>query len=385
MNLFGKELELIRKRAGFTQYKLAKELNISRSHINRIESGERRANKDLLTKIAEIMNLESYSFNKLLVLSGFDMEIDKTNIGFKICFHLALEFKRKNMIKEAEKILEFGMKNFDSMIELHALQANVNLIRRDYDGAIKQNEETIKLFDKLNKEAKKKLGITKAEVIHNLGYVYFEQALEKIYYFEQLQIESWSNSNINNQKIKELKTEIILLLDKSIEYIQSAYKIEPENLHILDQLARLYYRKAELVDTENNKNKYFYQSIEYYEKLITFSDNEELTKKQEATIFLALALGKINKLEESIRLINSIIIFTNLYYLGYYAKSCIYAINSKNNDSYLDLAYKSLEEAIKLNPDLKNSIEKEIDLYNLYSNSEYKSKFEILYNKKGSI
>lgn len=385
MNLFGKELELIRKRAGFTQYKLAKELNISRSHINRIESGERRANKELLTKIAEIMNLESYSFNKLLVLSGFDMEIDKTNIGFKICFHLALEFKRKNMIKEAEKILEFGMKNFDSMIELHALQANVNLIRRDYDGAIKQNEETIKLFDKLNKEAKKKLGITKAEVIHNLGYVYFEQALEKIYYFEEIQIKSWFNNNTNNEKINELKTEIILLLDKSIEHIQNAYKIEPENLHILDQLARLYYRKADLSDLENNKNKYFSKSIEYYEKLISFSDSEELTKKQEATIFLALALGKINKVEESIRLINSIIIFTNLYYLGYYAKSCIYAINSKNNKIYLDLAYEALAQSVKLNPDLKDGIEKEIDLYNLYSNSEYKSKFEILYNKKGSI
>ncbi|MBC7473154.1 MAG: helix-turn-helix domain-containing protein, partial [Candidatus Sericytochromatia bacterium] len=41
MNSFGQELAQIRKRAGLSQYQLAKELNFSRSHIFRIETGER--------------------------------------------------------------------------------------------------------------------------------------------------------------------------------------------------------------------------------------------------------------------------------------------------------------------------------------------------------
>lgn len=382
MTLFGKELELIRKRAGFTQYKLAKELNMSRSHINRIESGERRANKELLMKIANVMNLESYSINKLLVLSNFDMDIDKTSAGFKICFHLALEFKRKNMLKEAEKTLEFGMFNFENIIELHALQANMNLIKHDYEGAIKQNKETLKLFENLSKDSKKKLGITKAEVIHNLGYVYFEKALEQIYKYEKLLIQNWLEKiSDSNEIMNNLKNEILLDLEKATEQIEIALSIEPNNLHILDQLARLYYRKGEFYENEL-KIEYFTKSIIYYEKLISFNDNDELAKKQEATIFLALALGKLNKIDEAIRLINTVIIFTNIYYLGYYAKSCIYAINSKNNASFLSLSFEALEQAIKLNPDLKEGIKSEIDLYNLHISVEYKSKFEMLCIKR---
>lgn len=378
MNLFGRELELLRKRSGFTQYKLAQELGMSRSYINRIESGERKANIDILKKISEIMTLDSYNKNKLLVLAGFEMEIDKNTSGFKTCFRLALEFKRRDMLNEAQKVIQFGMNFFENMIELHVLQANMNLIHHNYDDAIKKNEQTLNLFEKLKKDAQKKLGITKAEVIHNLGYVYFEKALQEIYKYEELLIK-------NNLKLKDelVKNEIILNLDKATEYIEKSYEIEPNNLHILDQLARLYYRKGEF-HQDFYREEYFKKSIEYYDKLISFNDSNEILKKQEATIFLALALGKINKLDEAIRLINSVIIFNNLYYLGYYAKSCIYAINSKNNIDLLEKSYLSLEEAIKLNPDLKENIFLEIDLYNLYSNKEYKRKLEILCIKKGN-
>ncbi len=378
MAAFGKELELIRKRAGFTQYHLAKELNLSRSHINRIESGERKANKELLLKISEILKLDSYNLNKLYILSGLEPEIDKTQKGFKICFHLALEFKHKEYLSEAEKLIEFGMCHFDSMIELHALLANLNLLRRNYEDAINANEETIRLFDTLDEDEVKKIGITKAEVIHNLGYVYFERGLDKIQEMEKLTVLNIdSPSTEYKNEISHLHEEIIPDLDKAIEKIENAFNIEPDNLHILDQLARLYYRKGDL-SNENLREELLKKSVQYYEKLISFNDDREWAKKQEASIFLALALGKLNKIDEASRLINTVIVFTPLYYLGYFAKSCIFSINAKKKPELLNVSFSALEEAIKLNPDLKEDVKWEIDLYNLRFDPVFKNKFSKL-------
>src|SRR5437764_15068541 len=95
MTSFGKELELFRKRSGITQYNLAKELNMSRSHINRIESGERKANKEIILKISDILKIDQYYLNKLFILAGLDPELAGTKDGFKNCYRLALELKNK--------------------------------------------------------------------------------------------------------------------------------------------------------------------------------------------------------------------------------------------------------------------------------------------------
>ncbi|MFN8672955.1 MAG: helix-turn-helix transcriptional regulator [Candidatus Sericytochromatia bacterium] len=380
MSFFGKELEQIRKRVGYTQYQLAKETNISRSHMNRVESGERNPTQEMIEKIVEVLKLDSYNTNKLLILADLPINIEKNSSGFKLCFRLALEFKNKSMFSYAQKVLDLGMKTFEGMIELHAILANTNLIKKQYDEAIKANEETLKLFDKLNKSEKKKIGISQAEIIHNLGYVYFERALENISKYE-IHITSKEK---NLELINNLKKLILSDLNSAQIKIEEAFNMEKDNFHILDQLARLYYRKAEFLEKEE-KITYFNKAINYYEQLISTENNFDLPKKQEATIFMSLALAKIGKLDEAIRLINTIILFTNLYFLGYYAKSCIYAISSNNNIEFLDLSFNSLKEGLKLNSQLKDAIKFEPDLYNLINSEKFAEKFSIFFENDGEL
>jgi transcriptional regulator with XRE-family HTH domain len=385
MTSFGKELELFRKRSGITQYNLAKELNMSRSHINRIESGERKASKEIILKISDILKFDQYYLNKLFILAGLEPELAGTKDGFKNCYRLALELKNKGNMPDAEKLIEYGMYHFDNVVELHALLANLNLVKRNYEQAIKANEETIKLFDAQSKVQRKEIGITKAEVIHNLGYAYFERGLEKLAVLEKLIIESWDAKTLQDKltsEIKELKKEIQLDFSKAIEQIELAYGLEPENLHIIDQLARLYYRQGELHE-EKLREEFLRKSVQYYEKLLSYNDEREPGKKQEAAIFMAMALGKLNKPEEASRLINTVVVFTPLYYLSYFVKSCIYSINANKNSDFLNISYNALEKAIELNPDLKENIKGEIDLYNLRFDDNFKNKFAKLIKGTG--
>jgi transcriptional regulator with XRE-family HTH domain len=382
MNNFGKELAQLRKRANITQYQLAKELNISRSHIFRIENGERNPNKEIIQKFSDIIKFTHYDLIKLFVLADIDFELDNNRENFKLCFHLALELKNKGLNDKAKFLVEKAMSNFDNMIELHALLANLNLLNNDYEGAIKANEETLKYLENIPKEQRNEIGITQAEIIHNLGYVYFERGLNKKFYKDSLVIKNWENYNKNiEESINELIEEITYDFNKAIDKIEDALKIESDNLHIIDQLARIYYQNAEIIENKLNKEKMFEKSISLYEIIISsFDENFEEFKKQEASIFLAMALAKIFNLKESSRLINTIINYKPLYYLGYFAKSCIYSINGENNKDFLEISYNSLVKAIKLNNDLKEDIKLEIDLYNLRFNELFKERFDELYS-----
>lgn len=379
MSLFGQELALLRKRANITQYQLAKELDISRSHIFRIETGEKKPNKSLIEKISEILKLDNYDSLKLYVLSDLEFEIDNNKNNFKTCLHLALELKNKNVYDKARVLIEKAMLKFENMVELHALLANLNLINNDYEGAIKANEETLKYIQELSPQQVSEIGITQAEIIHNLGYVYFEKALNKIFYNNNLIIENLTIKNIISENMETIKDEIISDLKIAIEKIEQALKIEPDNLHIIDQLARVYYYLADINDKIDKKKELFDKTISLYELIISSENSFDESKKQEASIFLAMALAKTFNLRESSRLVNTIINYNPLGHLAYYAKSCIYSINGKNNKDLLDISYNSLVKAIELNNSLKEDINSEIDLCNLRFDISYKEKFNQLH------
>lgn len=381
MNPFGTELAQIRKRANLSQYQLAKEMEISRSYIFRLESGERKPNKDLIIKISDVLKTSNYDLTKLLVLADIDPVIENNNDGFKLSFHLALELKNKGLVDQAKYLIEIAMKIFKNKIELNALLANLNLLNNDYEGAIKANEDTLRYLEEIPKSKRAKIGISQAEIIHNTGYVYFERGLEKNDHRDKAIIQNWEANNKEIEEfIEELKNEIIVDFDKALEKIEIAYNLELDNLHIVDQLARLYYHKANLITNEEERECLFNKSISLYDILISSnSDKIEDFKKQEASIFIAVALGKIFKLNEAARIINTVINYKPLYYFGYFAKSCIYSINGKNNKEALEISFNSLLRSLKLNSALKEYLKLEVDLYNLRFSKIFEDKFNDLY------
>jgi len=52
----------IRKAKGFTQSRLAQELNIDRSHLSSVETGNRKPSMMLLTRIAEKLGVSVKDF-----------------------------------------------------------------------------------------------------------------------------------------------------------------------------------------------------------------------------------------------------------------------------------------------------------------------------------
>ena len=386
MTTFGRELGFIRQRAKYSQYALAKDLELSRSYICKLESGERPASKELILKIAQVLKMDDYNLNKLFILSDIDPQLSDNHESFQICLRLALEFKKKGLLDKAKSLIDFGISLFDNMIELYALMANSNLLNNNYDDAINANEKALSDYSKLGGAEKSKLGITEAEIIHNLGTVYFERALNDNKEREQLIISGWTDPAAEEQNklpLARLEKGIRSDLDISVEKIESAFSLEPQNEHIMDQLARIYFNQSELAKGDK-KAVHLQKSVDFYELLISrnSNDEEENMNKQDASVFLSLAFAKLFKLGEAGRLINTVINYKPLYYLGYYTKSCIYSFNGKNNETALEIAYDSLKHAIKLNPDLKKYINWELDLYNLRFNKVYSEKFKELWRSE---
>lgn len=377
MSSFGNELSLIRKKHEYTQYRLAKEINLSRSHVLRLENGERNPNLEFVEKVATVFSLNNYEITKLLLLANLEINISNTYEDFKLCYKLSLELKNKGVLDKAQKLIELGISKFENIIELNALLANLKLIQNQYDDAIALNQEIIKNFETLSEKSKKQLGITKAEVIHNLGYVYFEKGLSNNSLRELEIIASWENKN-NSKTVEDLRVKILADFNIAIEKFEIAYQLEKNNVTIIDQLARIFFHKADL-SYGDERVDLFKKSIDFYDQVISKEDkNFERHKKEEASIFLALALGKIFELKEASRIINTIINYKPQYYLGYYAKACIYAINGKDNLENITISYEALNKAISLEGYLKEQIKLEVDLYNLRYDKVFYSKFNDL-------
>ena len=351
MNIFGKELNLLRKEQGVSQDYLAKETNCSKSYISRLESGQRSPNEEIIKQFTSILaDNDFYILNKLLLLAGFYPEVKNDRESLKIVLKLALELKKLGLTKEARQLTEIGLKLFEKMPELYALYANLYLIDEDFDLAITTNENALSAYDKLSEKEQKDSCITKAEIIHNLGNVYFERALKENKKRDALIIQSISspfegedkgegkNSPIPNSqplilKIEQLRKEIIKDLNIAIEKIEESLTLEPEHSHIIDQLARALFNRANLEITKNNALKLWNKCINAYDCVIRLSSKElPLSKKLQACVFLPFAYAKMGDFTEALRLIHILIITKPEYYLGYYARACIYAISFKGQN-----------------------------------------------------
>ncbi len=63
MKKFGEKLELLRKKSGLTQREVANFLEVNRTHITKMESGERMPSAAMITKIAHLFKV---SFDQLM-------------------------------------------------------------------------------------------------------------------------------------------------------------------------------------------------------------------------------------------------------------------------------------------------------------------------------
>lgn len=376
MSAFSQELVEIRKKANLSQEYMAKKLGFTRSYICKLESGERKSNTELVKKIAAAYNLDNFMLNKLLILGGFNADIDNSPESYQLCLKLIIDLKENRNVEEAYKLIEKCMKIFEHTVEILALLANLYLLKNEYEKAITTYEDAIKYYPE-TKISFSKPGIKKGELIHNLGYVFFEKGLKIKKEVEQLLVDNTvtKNDSKNKEKIDELRKEVILNIEKAIEKFEEALTTETNNEHIVEQLARAYLNRAS-IDVTERKAELLKKAVEIYDTVISFpTESYKKSKRLESCIFLAMSFAKLYDLKEAERLINFLINCYPEYSIAYYARACIYSINGKDNVEILQLAYDNLKYALELNTKLKNEILYDIDLLVLRMNPLFEDRF----------
>lgn len=369
---FENELIKIRKDRSISQDMLAKKLGYTRSYICKLEKGERIPNNELVNKLSESLELNEYETNKMLLLAKQEPRIKADKNEYKNYLRLALDFKEAGLIEEAKSVIENSIVLFNGKIETYALLANLHLLNKDYEEAVKINEKALANFPENSSE---KPGISKASLIYNLAYVHFEKARQEKLKSEIEIIKSWNSKSEINSDTKDLIKNSLESFNRAIIKFQEAERLEPENRQIKEQLAATYLNCASLTESET-KIKNLKKAIYYYD-LITDYDYEDF-KVTDRPVFMAIGLSKAGKSEEALRQINIMINYNPEYPFFWYAKACILSIVSEGNKEKLEKSYKCLLIALKLNPKLKYSLKWEIDLKELRLSEIFQNKFNSL-------
>lgn len=116
--LFGENLRKLRKEANLTQDELSEKLEISQKHLSKIETGSQFASAQLISKIANVLEINpSQLFEVLDENTPMKELINK--ITSKVTTNLRLEINKQNMIlydrlhQEIEELKNHSQKQND--------------------------------------------------------------------------------------------------------------------------------------------------------------------------------------------------------------------------------------------------------------------------------
>jgi len=110
--LLGQRLRELRKNSGFTLRKAAKEAGVDVAVLSKMERGERRFNKNMVIKLAELYQADK---DELMVIF----------LGDKVLYNLKDEEMAVEALKVAEKSLQYGFKKGRAIPEIIRICGNV--------------------------------------------------------------------------------------------------------------------------------------------------------------------------------------------------------------------------------------------------------------------
>lgn len=266
--LQGKELQKTREKYScFNQNFLSKKLDISRSLLSLIESGERKASYEILLKFSKVLQLSHYEKKRLFIIyENYEEAIIRPmNRENSILFiKLVKDLKVSGFLKQSKALAQIGIDIFTNSSELFVLLANISLIDREYEQAKEQTLSALKLHN--NKSL-----ISIGEIYHNLGNICLNLGLQFELERNKFIIEKEKLLILRNEspqfenKIKDLNLKMLKLYKEGEEYLIKAEEQEPEHEHIIETCARLFYNISKV----SGDDSYLHKSIEYFTKFIT--------------------------------------------------------------------------------------------------------------------
>jgi len=373
-NLLAKQLLSLRKQRKLSMQKLAEAVGVSAAYICRLEAGERHPSRELLVKLSQVLMPYPGTHkdkDELLIAAGFapsnyrnfmgrqdvlslyEQAVAENPDDFKAYIALVISHIRVTHYERAEELIQSGMQHFDDMVQLQALMAALELARQDFDRAIQFQSEAIHHFQ-LAEAQNTQLRL--ADLLLSLGVMHFEKGHQQAY---DAQV-ALSRKEI--QAATQVTQQALQSLAAAKKAFTQALAAEPEDIYILDELARVNFTVAYLLEPEQAASHWL-ASIEAFEKSVCSPDKEALGYDAllQSTAFLALAYSKASQFQQAWFTINVVESCLPNYWLIHYIKACYFGLRfqhemggkrlSQPGKLLLQSSLKALTKAVQISED----------------------------------
>lgn len=349
LHSFGQRLQQLRKQAALTQVDLSQRVQLSKSYISFLESGERHPSRDVVLRLADILLSSDQEAvrDELLMLAGFVPENpqrlaslnltigepDGDDASFRRFLHRTLQLIREGHHSQAKNRIEEGFRQYQRPAELQTLLAHLELVQGRFEQAVLLQQTALQ-HDALSEPLADK-GLGQVDLILNLGVMYFlwgdhvlfgptPQAAQAQHYYAQ-----------------------------ALQAFEQGLALEPDQVYLLDEAARVRFNLADLAEPEAAL-PHWQAAIQLYHRVLEHPRRRLLSQRtlQESAAFLALAYARCGDANQGLLLLDVLSLTLSPEWLVPYIRACCacLAVQQGSAQQRLDQALEWLQEAIRLDP-----------------------------------
>lgn len=336
---FAHKLKELRKKRKLTMKKLAQLLQVSESFISRLESGERQPAKELILQMGtlffpdgndkgldELLIAADYTPLNLERMTGtndvvglFQNAVDENPANFRAYLALVISLIKLGRYPSAREKIQQGLQQFDqSLVQLQALHAALELAQGDFESALDFQQSALRYFAlDSNPDA---LQITKQDLLLNLAVIYFMRGYQGIDAYLAAEADGHTES------AHEHKHNALSDLERARTELVLALQIVPDDVYVLDEYARVNFNLAYLVD--NPRQNAYPEAIRAFRTILYSDQKHRLSYNDllESSVFLVHAYAKNGQFDEAEQNINLMECCLPNYWLVHYVKACFFSL-----------------------------------------------------------
>lgn len=349
-NRLGVLLSELRQKRKLSMQKLAQASGISAAYICRIESGERHPSRELLQTLADVLIPETNQADKdeLLIAAGFaptnfrnfmgrqdvltiyQKALAQNPLDFRSYIALVLSLIRSGQHEQARTHINEGMQRFDDMVQLQALMAALELSKSNHEQAIRFQEEALRYYQL--EEKKERLNLTYTDLLLGLGVMHFDRGHILSYARMRAQEDGDQAAALAHGE------KALLSLHQACRVFQQSLEIDPDDVYVLDELARVHFTVAynqvgdQLKHSQDNRLEHWRSCIDAFERAVCSKNKQDLGYHAllQSTAFLALAYSKAGDFKQAWFTISVVEACLPNYWLIHYVKACHFGLKILN-------------------------------------------------------
>lgn len=366
-SVFGQLIGQLRIQQGLSMQKLARQIGISAAYICRLESGERHPSRDIALKLSDILLQGANQLQKdeLLVAAGFaptnyrhflgrrdvldiyEALVQENPQDFKSYLALVYSLIRAHEHVRARVAIQEGMQRFQDQVQIHALGAALELAQANFEQALHFQQKALLTFSQLDETAV--VSLTQVDLLLSLGVIYFEKGNHDIAGW--IQHRSQQKSSEREEALRQVFESLTQAKDAFLRALAQA----PEDIYILDELARVHFTWAYLLP-ENKAVEFWREAAQAFEQTVCSPQKAVLGSQAllQSTAFLALSYSKLALFEKAWFTLSVMEACIPNYWLIHYMKACYFGLRLKHSPDLtpshplLNAALEALSQAIDM-------------------------------------